>query len=479
MDGALGYARRLDVGRRSTDEKGEEMNDVRMRGAGAVARRGWRLRETIVAVTCLGIIAGASIAQAQVDTELRTRRVSVANDGSQLGRRSLSGSISADGRLVAFESKSSKVVPGDDNGVTDVFVRDRLNGTTELVSVSTSGELGNDGSFGPSISPAGRYVAFGSVASNLAPGDDNGLLDVYLRDLQTGTTELISVSSSGEVGNAESFSADVSVDGRYVAFASWSSNLDPSDGFDGSDIFVRDRVTGTTEIVSITSTEEPANLTSFAPSISGDGRFVAFDSDADNLDEDDDNLWADVFVRDRSLGTTELVSVNSAGVTGRKGGVDPEITPDGRYVAFSTQSKLVPEDTNRVIDAYVHDLQTGETTLASFGFAAPGDGESFATGISDDGRFISISSSATNLVRHDTNADWDYFRVDVQAGRTLRASVSSAAEQAEGDKGVYIRSSISGDGRFVVFESSASNLVRMDTNGVYDVFVRGPYQVVA
>ena len=163
---------------------------------------------------------------------------------------------------------------------------------------------------------------------------------------------------------APSFGGKITPDGRFVAFVSAAQNLDPLDTDINYDIFVRDRELGTTEMVSLKSTGEETMFMTLSPSISADGRFVAFDAN-DELTPDDTNRAADVFVRDRTLGTTTLVSVRTDGSVGTKGGVDPEITPDGHFVLFLSHSKLVAAETNRSGDAYLRDLQTGKTMLAS------------------------------------------------------------------------------------------------------------------
>jgi len=445
-----------------------------------------RVAACAVAIVVIGSLGVSTLALSQIDTSgataVKTRRVSVATDGSQLGRASEMPRLSTDGRFVAFASKSPKLVAGDDNKSTDVFVRDRLTRTTEMVSVSSTGALGNGPSFPNAISGDGRFVVFTSVASTFVEDDvEPGLeeaLDVFLRDRQTGVTERISVNSDGEAALGPSFDSDVSDDGRFVTFESGAANLADNDGDQTFDIFVRDRELETTELVSVNSDNEGGNLSSLAPSISGDGRFVAFDSDADNLVEGDTNLAADVFVRDRELGTTELASVGSTGELGRLGGVDPEITKDGRLVLFFSVSDFVARDTNKVGDAYVHDLQTGRTTRVSRSSTGrQGNKESFSSGISDDGRFVTFVSLSSNLVPHDTNGEYDHFRFDRVTKKTIRVNLNSRGKQARGDRGFFLSNRISGDGRFIAFESSASNLVKNDTNNAYDIFIRGPYVV--
>jgi Tol biopolymer transport system component len=284
-----------------------------------------------------------------------TERVSVDSSGNQGNGDSIVPGISGDGRFVAFSSNASNLVPGDINGLRDVFVHDGQSGVTERVSVSSSGEEGNGNSdphteISISISGDGRFVVFGSWASNLVPDDDNGMPDIFVHARQTGETERVSVASGGVESVGESQSPAISADGRYVAFGSWGEDLVPGDSNTWIDVFVHDRVTSTTERVSVSSTGEEGNSSSGDDSqiyISADGRFVAFVSHASNLVPDDNNDEYDIFVHDRQTGETERVSVSSAGA--ESNGFDwwPSISDDGRYVAFeSGASNLVPGDTN-------------------------------------------------------------------------------------------------------------------------------------
>ena len=169
-----------------------------------------------------------------------TRRVSLASDGTQANDFSENPAISADGRYVAFDSVASNLVPGDTNQPSDVFVRDLRSGTTRLVSLAMNGAQANDSSDYPAISADGRYVAFRSFATNLVPGGTNGSEDVFVRDLRSGTTRRVSVAPGGRQANGESFTPAISADGRYVAFDSSASNLVPGDTNHASDVFVRD-----------------------------------------------------------------------------------------------------------------------------------------------------------------------------------------------------------------------------------------------
>jgi Tol biopolymer transport system component len=420
-----------------------------------------------------------------------TELVSVAydNEGPYWGEEARDPSISADGRFVAFASESRVLVPGagDTNGKHDIFVRDRQTGVTQWVSVAPDGSQSDSSSGSPSISADGRWVAFSSLATSLVPGDTNVQDDIFVHDRQTGVTNRVSVASDGTEANRGSYYSSISGDGRLVAFISAASNLVPGDTNSADDVFVicnsppqqeddGGNVAGCgARLVSVGSDGSRSNDESSGPSISDCGRFVAFVSEASNLVPDDTNESADVFVYDRLRGATERVSVTSDGTQGDSGSGGPSISGDGRFVAFiSEATNLASGDTNGVSDAFVRDRQTGVTervSVASDGAQAnDGSGES---AISGDGRFVAFSSTASNLVPGDTNDHGDVFVHDRRTGMTERVSVAS--DGAQGNEGPWWYGSgepaISGDGRFVAFSSTASDLVPGDTNENGDIFV--------
>jgi archaellum component FlaF (FlaF/FlaG flagellin family) len=400
-----------------------------------------------------------------------TTRISVDSAGGQADSASYTfPSLSADGRYVAFYSNADNLVPGDANGTWDVVVKDRQTGTTTLVSVDSNGNHANDYTSNAVISADGRYVAYDGVASNLVPGDTNGFLDVFVHDRVLGTTVRVSVDSDGFQGNWESFKPVISGDGRYVAFASRSSNLVPNDTNFDWDVFVHDMQTGSTTRVSVDSAGGQSNGSSTAAAISADGRYVAFHSTASNLVPGDTNNTYDVFVHDMATGVTDRVSLDSAGAQANNNSMGASISADGRYVAFQSQAtNLVPGDTNNAADLFVHDRVTGATIRASVDSSgAQANAYSFWPILSADGRFVSFHSLATDLVPGDTNGKLDVFVRDLRLGTTSRVSVDSAGAQADGDSST---SSISADGRFVAYFSYATNLVSGDTNGTTDVFV--------
>lgn len=409
-----------------------------------------------------------------------TRRASVSNDEEESTRHSSMPSISGDGRFVAFASKAPNLVPGDDNHQFDVFVRDRLDGTTELVSASTSGEIGNGASLLPAISRNGQFVAFNSEASNFVPGDvdptgGEGALEVFVHDRQTGVTERIAFSSDGGYVPLPSFSADISSRGRYVVFAA-AAALTPEDDNITYDIYVRDRETATTELVSVPESGPHRNLPSLFSAISGNGRFVTFESSQPGLVPGDTNRWNDVFVTDRRTGEIERVSVDSSGGQARKGSSEPDISRDGRFVTFVSNAKdLIRHDTNGTAsDVFVHDRASGRTTLVSRstnGRQSPL--QSNQPSISDDGTKIAFISAGGKLVDRDTNDALDVFVRDRAARTTVRVSVGPGGRQVSGNVEPYTDIDISGDGASVAFDSKSAGLIPHDTNGRADVFVFG------
>jgi Tol biopolymer transport system component len=404
-------------------------------------------------------------------------RVSLTWEGTEGNYASTTARTSADGRYVVFDSVATNLVPGDTNAYPDVFLRDIWYGTNLRASVDSLEVEGNDQSAGSSISANGRYVAFPSGATNLVPGDTNGEWDVFVRDTEDGTTERVSVATGGAEADASSSIPAISADGRYVAFHSSATNLVPGDANGVPDVFVHDRWTGETCIVSVTPAGEEGNGWSFSSAINEDGRYVAFRSSATDLVAGDTNGRTDVFVRDMLLGVTSRVSVSSAGAEGNGDSVKPAISADGCFVAFeSCADNLVPGDMNGKWDVFAHEMATGITTLVSSSLDGgfPND-DSYSCSVSGDGSAIAFESLATNLVVGDTNSVADVFVRDLGEPICKRVSISSAGEQANTTSS---NPSISTDGRYVAFESNASNLVDWDTSTRQDVFVHDRLQAV-
>jgi Tol biopolymer transport system component len=428
-------------------------------------------------------------------------RVSVASDGTQANGRSSDPSISRDGRYTAFSSLASNLVADDTNERNDVFVHDLVTRETTRVSVSSERAQAEGGSSEPHISADGRYVAFVSHASNLVPDDNNGVADIFVHDLATGETTRVSVSSTGDEGNGKSYTPYISGDGRYVTFVSTANNLVPNDTnscepafshADGHcpDVFVHDRETGRTELVSVNSDGRQVNGESgyrSRPSISDDGRFVAFN----RWDVDSpfafvlDRVW----IRDREDRTTTTVSVVEYG--GWQHSWQPSISADGLRIAYQsmTQSAISGEASRcraqtgiHCTHIYVHNRGSGETIRASVDSQGRQglDGNSDTPRISADGNLVVFSSTASNLVPDDTNNHCgfagqqankscsDIFVHDLSTRETRRVSVRPDGDEANHSSRAP---GISAHGEYVVFESTADNLVDDDTNGEADLFV--------
>jgi Tol biopolymer transport system component len=336
--------------------------------------------------------------------------------------------ISADGRFVAFQSDGVGLVPNDTSTNSDVFVRDRELGTTERVSVGSDGEtpIGNGTEFGNSLDPAisanGRFVGFMSSGRNLIPGRQIFETHVYVRDRVTGTTEIVSERPDGEPTNGPAAQPSLSADGRYIAFVSYSEGLVPGDDNLGPDVFVRDRSTGATTAASVSSAGALPQYVSFRaqsqqPSISADGRYVAFSSNARDLVAGDDFIDYDVFLRDRVAGTTRMASVTSSGEQAFGGdSVGPSISADGRFVAFhSNAGNLSPGGGFGTSDIIVFDVARNVTKPLTLGQDFDQDDSVFPS-LTADGGQVAFTSSSNDLVANDTNGVSDVFRAGVAWG---------------------------------------------------------------
>ena len=425
-----------------------------------------------MAIPCAIMAITPSLASAQ-----NTTVVSLSSAGVQANWDCFYPTISADGRYIAFFSAATNLVPGDTNNFSDVFVRDRQTSQTTRVSVSSSGAQG-DGNAGniqddrPALSSDGRYVAFASSASNLVPSDTNNADDVFLHDRQTAQTTRVSVATGGGQGNGASYYPAMSADGRYIAFESYATILVPNDNNGSRDIFVQDRQTGSTIRVSVSSSGLEANNDSDNPSISADGRYIAFSSYANNLVPGDTNNQSDIFIYDQQTAQTTRVSLASGGNQGSGSSYFPSLSADGRLVSFnSTAGNLVPNDNNGLGDVFVRDILAGQTTRASVASdGSEGNGASIYSSISGDGRFVGFHSQSSNIAPpNDPFGFYDVFVHDRQTGQTTCLSVSPSGAAGAG---VSFWPSLSFDGRLVAFESQASNLVPSDANFFYDVFLR-------
>jgi len=417
-------------------------------------------------IGCTLLLSSVAFAQQPVE------RISVSGTGTQGDAKSERPMVALNGGVVAFQSNASNIIPGDLNFVADVMVHDIATGAVELISISALGGMSNGPSERPSISADGRYVAFASDASNLVTGDLNFARDVFLRDRTLGTTILVSKSTLGVQGNGPSTRPSISSDGRYIAFRSGATNLTAALDLNGTidDVYLYDTVTGLTEMVSVDSLGVQSNNASDRPAISGDGDRIVFWSDATNLVAGDLNFARDVFMHQRSTGLTTLISQSSTGIQGNGASSRPAISDDGAFVAFrSIASNLVAGDTNLLEDVFLCEIAAGVTTRVSMSTTGiEGNGLSSLPSLSANGSKVAFRSLASNLTAGDTNFAEDVFVHDTTTGTTTM--VSGAAGGALGN-GNSSRPSISGDGFFVAYQSHATNLVTGDTNLVLDAFL--------
>jgi Tol biopolymer transport system component len=420
--------------------------------------------------------------------------VSASAAGTQGNLESEDGSISADGRFVAFSSSATNLVPNDANSTwADIFVKDLQFGTVTLASATAGGMQAEGDSTSPSISADGRFIAFESNATELLPGLDPifpggpPFSVIFVKDLETGELVLASATATGSPAIGSSLEASISADGRFVAFSSDAANLVPGGDTNGSatDVFVKNLQTGELTLASATAAGRQGNGFTDQPSISADGRFVAFRSGSTNLVPGGDTTpgVSDVLVKDLQTGELILVSATAMGTQADEESSEPSISAGGRFVVFTSDAgNLLPApDRNGIFlapDVFVKDLWTGALTLVSAS-ASGLQGNRFSTAIgdrliSDDGHFVAFTSAATDLdPAGDANGTIpDVFVKDLRTGEVALASVSTAGVQG---KASSFADSISADGRFVAFTSGAAELLPDgDANLPFntDVFVR-------
>ncbi len=390
------------------------------------------------------------------------KRVSLTSGGLQGTDNSDNPSVSADGRFVAFESTSILV---GDSTIPDIFVFDRLNNTIEKISNGLSGALASSTSSRPSISDDGRYVAFSSFANNLVANDTNSAEDVFVYDRQTQTTIRVSVGPGGVQANAASQMPDISGNGQFVAFQSSASNLTADITNGSSHVFVYEISTGLTSLISKNTAGVIGNNPSSAPSISDDGTVVAFESDASNLVTGDTNTTRDIFVHNRVAGTTQRVSQSSSGNQALNSSFAASISGNGRYVGFWSNWPSLVSPVSLAPNTFLYDLQTSTIETVSIAPNGTVTSESFARpSISVDGRYVAFSTTASVAT---PSKVVDVFVRDRLNSTTRRVSRSDAGIAAGGNTPSF---ALSSDGQTMVFASSAKHLVPNDTNYRSDIF---------
>jgi Tol biopolymer transport system component len=360
--------------------------------------------------------------------------------------------LSADGRFIAFVT-SERLVADDTDDRVDAYVFDRQEARYERISAAIGGAAADRDSAGVSISGDGRYVAFSSAASNLVADDHSGAPDVFVRDRDTQTTIRASVASDGGDADWSAMSPKLSADGRHVAFASRASNLVAGDTNKMVDVFVRDLDLARTERINLTSTGGEANgHASGELAISADGQVVAFMSSATNLVAADGNKVDDVFVRDRAAGTTTRVSVTSAGIEADAESGMPSLSSDGRFVAFISRAKNLATGRFTFRRAFRHDRQSGTTALVKVALPDAAIDDTRPVSLSADGRYAAVTASYYPSRGYDT---YEVFVVDMDHG-TVRIASSTAGGKA--GKSVSVYGAISASGGYLVFLSRSTDL---------------------
>ena len=441
---------------------------------------------TTTAARALGLAAVASLAAllapaapagATSQKKPVTGLASVATNGATGNGASTGSALSTGGRFVAFDSSASNLVAGDANGKRDVFVRDTLAGTTVRVSVSTNGAAANGDSDQAAITFNGRFVAFRSAATNLVAGDTNGKADIFLRDLQKGTTVRASMAGNGaQLVGGDSSLPTVSGDGTEVLFQTDATNAVAGDANAKTDVYVRNLNAGFTERISVNGGEVALTAGATAPAMSSNGRYVVFDSATTQVFGDPDSS-TDSFLRDRVLGTTEVVSVANDGSASNQPCQFPTVSDDGRYVAFQTAASGMSTSSDAVgeTDAFVRDRTTATTKLVSLTDGdQPASGGGAVPQISADGTKVAFASDSPDIVSGDTNGASDLFLRDRSATTTVRTSLKTLGGQLTG---LSFSGAISPDGTATSFSTLASDGYAPDQNSTFDVFVRHTFEI--
>jgi len=429
-------------------------------------RRITRIGVAIIGIGTLAIgLAYPAITSAVVPGV--NERVSVDTNETQANSNGQDASVSGDGRFVAFESNASNLVASDTNAARDIFVRDRVAGTTVRVSESSTGTAGNSDSTKATISHDGRYVVFASYASNLVSGDTNGAYDIFIHDLNTGTTTRASTTSSGGQISGGSDWPDISADGRFVLFQNSASNIDSSiSGTPAAmQVYVKDMSTGSTHLLSKSTTGTYANGNTSLARISCDGGTVVYTSAATNLVSSDTNGYDDVFVVSLGWSGDKVTNVTSGG---NHHSTWPDISCNGNAIAFQSGAGNLTANDTIGPDIFKYDRLSAVITKVSV--YSNGNSANYSSNypaISEDGHYVAFETDEP-FESPDTSTSTDIYVHDTEAGSTQLVTLKTS-----GGSGAATGYSpdISSDGSFVGYQSGSSMLVPSDTNGASDIFV--------
>lgn len=407
---------------------------------------------------------------------IKNTLITVGWDGSPANGPSFSPTISDNGKYVVFSSGASNLVPNDTNETMDVFLFDLETEQMELISVASDGTQGNDisGEMQAQIdvSNDGRYVAFPSNASNLVPNDTNEIYDVFIRDRQENKTRRISENATGKEGNEGSYDPSISADGQYIAFSSSAGNLTTTDIYSSNvDIFIYDKNAQTVNLVSTDTDGVPLYSQSFISDISGDGHFVSFFTDAANFAGNEDHKYRTVAIKDLVTGELQCVTLANDGVCLRQGAIWSSISHDGQKVAFTGST---PDGADGGTLVYNRNTNTS-TLVAVTEDNIRANSNTDIVSISGDGQWVVFPTNATNLLG-DSGASLEYYgprNVFLHNIETRENILISPSINGGYGNGEAYEVSISFDGGRVAFASDASDLVLNDINGYRDIFVYG------
>lgn len=379
-------------------------------------------------------------------------------------------SVSADGDVVAFASKAKNLHPSDEDSVSDIYVKNLLTGQLTLASITQAGDKGDKDSHSPAVSADGTKVAFVSEASNLVPDTPPDVLQIYVKDIITGAVALASASDAGDPGDNNSYTPSLSWDGSRVAFSSYAYNLDPAGSSYWADVYVKDLSTGELVLASSSDAGETANTHAYRPSLTPDGTKVSFDTRARNLDSRDGDILNDIYLKDLITGDVDLVSLTDAGNKRWDDSFTPVVNVDGTRVAFTSYAPLDRNDEDEFADAYVKDLVTGDIVLASTADdGSNGSGFTVVAGLTSDGMRVAFTSEADDLDPADRDKRRDAYVKDLLTGDLILTSTSDGGDKGIGRSDVI---GLSGDGSFIAFSSTAPNLDPDDTDQFSDIYVK-------
>jgi Tol biopolymer transport system component len=401
-----------------------------------------------------------------------TALISGRSQKNQSNGASTAPAVSENGQFVAFASFANNLDRDRcRNGFSHIFLRDRTAGTITCISLSSGGEQGNQNSQAPTLSADGGFIAFESMATNLAGENcESAFSQIFVHDLTAGTMSCVSVDAGGRRGNQHSHAPSISADGQVIAFDSRADNLDGACDNGFSQIFVHNRATATTRCISVSADGNLRNGDSFDPSITADGRVVVFHSAATNLPGQCGNGNSHIFMHGLPTGQTTCVSVNSDGNQSNGNSGLARISGDGGFVAFeSDATNLTARCNNGFVHVFVRELGPARTACVSIdNRGEQANNDSTAAAISFNGRLVAFSSTATNLtVNRCTEGNSQVFVRDRADGSTACASVGRKRVSGNSNSA---NPALSGDGLLVSFESDATNLVKKDTNGNRDIF---------